>query len=59
MMDGAYDQVDASDPTLVRIGAWAQHPFSSDMGVIGWVLFLGLILCASFLWTRVLAHFND
>jgi len=58
-MDGAYDQVDAGDPTLVRISAWAQHPFSSDMSVTGWLLFLGLIACGSFLWSRVLAHFQE
>ena len=58
-MDGAYDQVDAGDPTLVRIAAWTQHPFSSNMSVMGWLLFLGLILCGVFLWTRVLAHFDE
>lgn len=58
-MDGAYDQVDASDPTLVRIAAWTQHPFSSDMSAGGWLLFLGLIACGAVLWTRVLAHFGD
>jgi len=58
-MDGAYDQVDASDPTLVRIAAWTQHPFTSDMSAMGWVLFLGLVAVASFLWSRVLAHFDE
>lgn len=58
-MDGAYDQVDASDPTLVRITAWTQHPFSSNMSALGWVLFLGLILIAVFLWTQVLRHFEE
>ena len=58
-MDGAYDQIDHTDPTLVRVAAWAQHPFSTNMGVVGWLLFLGLILCGVVLWTRVLNHFAE
>jgi uncharacterized membrane protein (Fun14 family) len=38
---------------------WAAHPFRSDMSAIDWVLFLGLILCAAWMWTRLLNHFLD
>jgi hypothetical protein len=41
--------------TMPRLMAWAQHPFSSDMSAIDWALFMGLILVAVFLWTRVLS----
>lgn len=58
-MDGAYDQVNADDPTLVRIAAWTQHPFSSSMSATSWLLFLGLIACGAFMWSHVLAHFDE
>lgn len=58
-MDGAYDAVDSSDPALVRVTAWAAHPFSSNMSALGWVLWLGLVLCGVVLWTRLLKHFED
>jgi len=41
--------------SLVRLIAWARHPFSSGMSAVDWMLFLGLVIVASFLWTRVLS----
>lgn len=43
---------------LAKVTAWAKQPFASDMSVTGWFLFLGLILCASAAWTRLIAHFE-
>ncbi len=39
-----------------RLEGWLMHPFKSDMSVMDWVLFLGLIVIAVFLWTRVMSH---
>jgi hypothetical protein len=49
-----------SDTTgeLGKVSAWLNKPFSSTMSVTGWVLFLGLVLCASAAWTRLIAHFE-
>ena len=42
-----------------RIKQWAAMPFSSQMSVTGWFLFLGLIIVIAYLWTRVLRHISD
>jgi hypothetical protein len=43
---------------LSRVTAWAASPFKSSMSVGGWVLFLGLVICATAAWTRLIAHFE-
>ena len=48
--------MDEDKSVLGRIFNWVRHPFKSDMGAGGWVLFLGLILIAVFFWSRVMAH---
>jgi hypothetical protein len=37
-----------------RLSSFTGQPFSSQMDLTGWVLFLGLIIVVAFLWTRVL-----
>lgn len=58
-MAGALDDSSMEDPALVRVASWAKHPFSSDMDALEWVLWLGLVLAAVWLWTRLLRHFGD
>lgn len=58
-MSGALDDATAEDPAIVRLSAWAAHPFTSDMSALDWGLFVGLVLVAAFLWTRVIRHFAD
>lgn len=43
---------------LSKVTGWLKQPFSSSMSVTGWILFLGLILCASAAWTRLISHFE-
>jgi hypothetical protein len=33
---------------------WWKEPFNANASATGWFLFTGFILCAIFLWTRVL-----
>jgi hypothetical protein len=33
---------------------WAKAPYNDNMNVIHWVLFLGFMLCVTYLWTRVI-----
>ena len=40
---------------LTRLTNWAAHPFKTDMSVMGWVMFSGLIICAAILWSRVVS----
>jgi len=42
--------------TLTSVSHWLQEPFSGSMSAASWVLFLGLVVCAVVLWTRVLNH---
>jgi len=44
--------------TLSGVSKWAASPFNSQMSAIMWVLFLGLVICASWAWTRLLHHFE-
>lgn len=45
--------------SLSRVMQWASHPFKSGMGVGGWLLFTGLILCAIAAWSRLITHFDE
>jgi hypothetical protein len=53
---------DINSPTALPLGAvgsvskWLQKPFNEGGSAVNWILFTGLILCAVFFWTRVLAH---
>ncbi len=43
---------------IPRIQGWLKRPFSGDMDAAHWFLFFGLILCVSFLWSRILYYVN-
>lgn len=36
------------------VKVWAKKPYDENGDVLDWVLFLGLITVATFLWTRVI-----
>lgn len=36
------------------LGKWYAHPFNSDGTALNWVLFLGLVIVAAFLWNLVI-----
>ncbi len=43
------------DTTLLgRFSSWWAHPFQSGGSAFNWVLFVGLIIIATFLWQLVL-----
>jgi hypothetical protein len=43
------------DNTLIgRFQNWFSHPFNSGGSALTWVLFVGLIIIAGFLWNLVL-----
>lgn len=48
----------AQSGSLTRIAQWAAHPFQSNMSALDWVLFLGLVICASAAWFTVIHHFK-
>jgi hypothetical protein len=48
----------ATGGTLSGVSNWAAQPFKSNMTALSWVLFLGLVICASWAWTRLLGHFE-
>lgn len=50
--------MDGITSELSRVATWAKQPFNSQMSAAGWVLFLGLVICASAAWTRLIAHFE-
>lgn len=52
------DDQNATPGTLTRITTWAAHPFSSGMSALGWILFLGLVICASLMWSRLITYFE-
>jgi hypothetical protein len=33
---------------------WARAPYSDNMNALHWILFLGFMLCITFLWSRVI-----
>lgn len=39
--------------------AWVEQPFRSNMSVLWWVLFVGVLAASSVLWGRVLAHIGE
>lgn len=47
-----------SSGLLTRLFAWVRRPFSTDMDAMHWFLFFGLVLCISFLWSRILHFVN-
>jgi hypothetical protein len=46
---------DDSDGNLIQIvNRWWMHPFSAGGSAFNWVLFVGLVVIAAFLWQLVL-----
>jgi hypothetical protein len=39
-----------------NLASWWQQPFDARGSVVDWMLFVGLILIAAFLWSRVIAR---
>lgn len=37
-----------------RLSSFTGQPFSTQMDLTGWFLFVGLLFVAAFIWTRVL-----
>ena len=42
-----------------KASAFLAQPFTSAASNTEWVLFVGLILIAAFLWTRILRHIEN
>jgi hypothetical protein len=46
---------DVKDTSLIgRFNSWWSHPFQSGGSAFSWVLFVGLIIIATFMWQLVL-----
>jgi hypothetical protein len=41
------------------VATWAAQPFKTDMSVMGWALFLGLIIVLTILWHFVLREITE
>lgn len=39
--------------------SWFQHPFQTQGSALNWWLFVGLILIAAWMWTRILDKINQ
>lgn len=37
-----------------RVKQWVKKPYSDEMSVTGWFMFLGLLAVLTYLWTRIL-----
>lgn len=42
-----------------QIVNWLQHPFNTQGSAFNWVLFVGLLICAAFLWQTVLIKIRE
>lgn len=42
-----------------EILGWAKKPFTSDMSAFNWILFVGLLAIAAFLWHIVLLQLSN
>lgn len=42
---------------ISSITGWFAHPFNSQGTALNWVLFVGLIIIAAFLWQLILLEF--
>ncbi len=38
---------------------WALHPYREDADAVSWFFFIGLLVCASIFWTRVIKQLVD
>jgi hypothetical protein len=39
---------------LADVKRWALHPYREDGNALDWLLFIGLLTAATFLWSRVI-----
>lgn len=42
------------DNFLADVKRWAAKPYDDNMDAFQWALFLGFMLCVTFLWSRVI-----
>lgn len=47
------------DGLLTKLKDWVAQPFSSDMPASGWLLFIGLVLIAAWIWSRVINKITE
>lgn len=40
-------------------GEWVKRPYSPDMTVLDWLLFVGLLVTAIFVWTQLIRKVVD
>lgn len=38
---------------------WASHPFKSEGSALNWILFVGLLVIAAWMWNHVLMSITD
>jgi uncharacterized protein (DUF983 family) len=51
--------MDNKNGILGGIVNWLQHPFTSDGSAFNWVMFVGLLVIAAFLWQTVLLKLTE
>ena len=44
---------------LDDVKRWAKQPYNENGDVVDWILFFGLVVAATFLWTRVIRRILD
>lgn len=44
---------------VTRMRKWAEQPFSQQMDLMNWVLFVGLVVTVAFLWCKVLNSIEE
>ncbi len=44
---------------MSRIGAWSMQPFSSNMDLVNWVLFVGLLMVAAWFWSQLVNKITE
>lgn len=61
-MDQDNDEVVVAGQTggvMSRVSAWVAHPFTEDMDLVHWFLFLGMVIIAVILWVFVINKITD
>lgn len=53
-MNEGYTASAATANLTTSLLGWAQHPFSSQMDIAHWALFVGLVIVLTILWFMVL-----
>ncbi len=51
------DETTQKQGLIANINSWWMHPFQSGGSAFNWVLFVGLVIIAAFLWQLVLLEF--